>query len=83
MHGLNGVQIGADRIDIVPRHARIVGKGHRRIEARAIAAATLPDRGIKLIVRPVADTGLLVRCDVGRYQLAKNGVSIDRPPLNG
>ena len=83
VHRLDRVEIGADGHHVLARHPAVIGKGHRRIEPRAVAADALagPRRRIASSVQapiPVSRSGVMLGA-----ARTPNGVSIGRPPANG
>jgi hypothetical protein len=70
-HRLARHQIGVDRFGIVIGDARemVIGKG--RIKISAVAPHAIAQRTLKRRLRPVPDSGMRVRSDIGRIDRAK------------
>src|SRR5579859_4050745 len=71
LNRLRGREIGADRDQIVARHARVIGIGHRGIKMRAVAADAARHRADELVIGPGADAGLAIGSDVAGNDVAE------------
>ena len=65
------LQIGVDRVGVRARHFRVRGKRHCRVEQRTVARLARVHHAVELVGAPLADTGCLVRRDIGRVERAE------------
>ena len=73
---LQAEQVGLDGLHLVIRHQGIGGIGKCRVVAFAVLADTLVQGTEEISITPVANTGLLVRRNVGRVQRAERQLEL-------
>ena len=78
VHGLQGTQIGVDRVHVMVRQLGVGGVRESRVEMRAIGCEPLAHGALELRLRPGADPGHRVRGDICRVDHAK--WRMQRPP---